>query len=295
MILHALIAAAQIASIAIRNCDLDHRCKKVPRWFVDSAGGEVHMRISLFVGRRDPLSAGSTTVKAKGARLQGPPSLDKRHPAARGEDAGDTPGHGNREGPQNRTLRGGFVEAACSVERCARCAQCLVYLAQLRSSRRPDALRRFRVQGRPHGDEVLARAANVLIGRAALYPGGVKAPPSSQVNADPTPAPRRHVLPKDLPGAIKQLDDQELDRLLAAALAERKRRGRKPSASTEPPDKPLVEAVVVHLTPGKMNAVRAAFKAGVKPSQIARQFGLSQSDVRKALASDASRRAPDRA
>jgi hypothetical protein len=34
-----------------------------------------------------------------------------------------------------------------------------------------------------------------------------------------------------------------------------------------------------------MNAVRAAFKAGVKPSMIARQFGIS-SDVRKALASD---------
>jgi transposase-like protein len=34
----------------------------------------------------------------------------------------------------------------------------------------------------------------------------------------------------------------------------------------------------------KMNAVRAAFKVGVKPSQIARQFGLSRSDVRKARA-----------
>jgi hypothetical protein len=30
---------------------------------------------------------------------------------------------------------------------------------------------------------------------------------------------------------------------------------------------------------------RAAFKVGVKPAQIARQFGLSQSDVRQALAS----------
>jgi transposase-like protein len=39
----------------------------------------------------------------------------------------------------------------------------------------------------------------------------------------------------------------------------------------------------------KLNAVRAAFKAGVKSTQIARQFGLSQSDVRKALASDASK------
>jgi transposase-like protein len=37
------------------------------------------------------------------------------------------------------------------------------------------------------------------------------------------------------------------------------------------------------LTTGRLNAVRAAFKAGVKPSAIARQFGISQSDVRKAL------------
>ena len=34
-------------------------------------------------------------------------------------------------------------------------------------------------------------------------------------------------------------------------------------------------------------AVRSAFKAGVSPSRIVRHFGLSQSDVRKALASDA--------
>jgi len=40
------------------------------------------------------------------------------------------------------------------------------------------------------------------------------------------------------------------------------------------------------LTTGKLNAVRAAFKAGVKPSAIARQFGISQSDVRKALATE---------
>jgi hypothetical protein len=115
-------------------------------------------------------------------------------------------------------------------------------------------------------------------------------PPSSQVNADAASASlRRHVLPKDLPAAIKQLDDQELDRLLAAALAERKRRGGKPVESVEPPDKRRIEAAVVHLTPGKLNAVRAAFKVGVKPSQIARQFGLSQSDVRQVLASGASR------
>ena len=46
------------------------------------------------------------------------------------------------------------------------------------------------------------------------------------------------------------------------------------------------EAAAVSLTPVKLNAVRAAFKAGVRPSKIAKQFGISQSDVRKAVASD---------
>jgi hypothetical protein len=50
----------------------------------------------------------------------------------------------------------------------------------------------------------------------------------------------------------------------------------------------------VLVTRGKLNAVRAAFKAGVKPSQIARQFGLPQTEVRKALASDVSGRTPNR-
>jgi hypothetical protein len=157
----------------------------------------------------------------------------------------------------------------------------------------------FEVVRTKGGDEVLARAANLLTGRAAfetakrMYPRDViepspNPPPSLPANADGAAAasPRRHVLPKDLPGAIKQLDDQELDRLFAAVLAEQKRRDRRLPVSVE--TKPRIEAVVVHLTPGKMNAVRAAFKAGVKPSRIARQFGLSQSDVRQALASDVS-------
>jgi hypothetical protein len=94
----------------------------------------------------------------------------------------------------------------------------------------------------------------------------------------------RHVLPKDLANAIKYLGDEELDRLIAAALAEMSRRGR---AAT------IGEAHITDgsgltnasLTRGQLNAVRAAFKAGSTPTRIARQFGLSQSDVREALAS----------
>jgi hypothetical protein len=45
------------------------------------------------------------------------------------------------------------------------------------------------------------------------------------------------------------------------------------------------------LTPGRLNAVRAAFRAGVTPSRIARQLGISHSGVLKALAGSLSKSA----
>jgi hypothetical protein len=47
--------------------------------------------------------------------------------------------------------------------------------------------------------------------------------------------------------------------------------------------KGMVVAPSVTLTIGKLNAVRAAFKAGVSISKIGKQFGIPQSEVRKAL------------
>ena len=105
----------------------------------------------------------------------------------------------------------------------------------------------------------------------------------------------RHFLPKDLAGALKRLDNAEIDALLAAVTTEAKRRGRSPPSRAK--EKPIADArpqpcqapagqAAGSLTTGKLNAVRAAFKAGVKPSAIARQFGISQSDVRKALANE---------
>jgi hypothetical protein len=114
---------------------------------------------------------------------------------------------------------------------------------------------------------------------------------------------RRHVLPRDLPNAVKHLEDRELDLLITASLEEAKRRGRllpnvQANKPDESPKKQLsstakssprrpVGSAPVSLTRGQLNAVRAAAKAGIKPSVIARQFGISQSDVRKVLASDA--------
>jgi hypothetical protein len=101
------------------------------------------------------------------------------------------------------------------------------------------------------------------------------------------------------------LSDGELDLMHAATLEELKRRGRTPkSVETDLPARPVltkiqspptkkrwhVDIAAVPLTRGQVNAVRAAFKAGITPSRIARQFGISQSNVRKALASDEPRR-----
>jgi hypothetical protein len=114
-------------------------------------------------------------------------------------------------------------------------------------------------------------------------------PPPSNTNTTVAEATLPYVLPKDLPKALRQLQDQDLDRLLSAVLAEQKRRGRKFSEPNENFRKQRVEPPAVTLPSGKLNAVRAAFKAGVKPSQIARQFGIFQADVRKALATDGSK------
>jgi hypothetical protein len=127
-------------------------------------------------------------------------------------------------------------------------------------------------------------------------PVAEKSPPATKPVASAAQE-RRHVLPKDLPNAIKHLTDQELDLLIAAAIEEAKRRGRSlPSVRADEPvakqssrtdNRRRVEVTAVSLTRGQINAVRAAFKAGIKPSLISRQFNISQSDVRKVLASDA--------
>jgi hypothetical protein len=106
---------------------------------------------------------------------------------------------------------------------------------------------------------------------------GTGSPKSNSNNG--TVAVSRHVLPR-------HLDDQDLNQLFAAVVAERLQRGMKSPVPDKIPNKRSVEATAVSLTPGKLSAVRAAFKAGVTPSKIAKEFGLSQADVRSVIASD---------
>jgi hypothetical protein len=101
---------------------------------------------------------------------------------------------------------------------------------------------------------------------------------------------QRHVLPQDLPNAVKYLTDTELDLLIATAVNEAKRRGRSPPrVEPKPPDereRTRVDLATDVLTRGQINAIQAAYKARVTPSQIARQFGISQSNIRRVLTAD---------
>jgi hypothetical protein len=99
---------------------------------------------------------------------------------------------------------------------------------------------------------------------------------------DNTPRPSRYVLPQDLDAAIRRLSDADLERLATAVLDERSRR-RGPPAREESHRKQVDETNSPSIPQGKVNAVRAAFQAGITPNKIAREFGLSRSQVKSAL------------
>lgn len=110
----------------------------------------------------------------------------------------------------------------------------------------------------------------------------------------------RYLLPSDLPGALAHLDAVEMERLLTAVVDEARRRGiltvgltatllevagKKAAASSQRRSFPESRGDGGStLTIGQTNAVRASFAAGIKPSTIARLFGISQSEVKKAIA-----------
>jgi DNA invertase Pin-like site-specific DNA recombinase len=119
----------------------------------------------------------------------------------------------------------------------------------------------------------------------------VNSPPSVLADGGAAASSQSYSLPTNLPSALRHLDNDQLDRLLAAAIAERQARGgKKFPVSDEPSRKQQTKVVAPPLAQGKLNAVRAAFKAGVRPSRIAREFGISQADVRRALAGDGKQR-----
>ncbi len=166
----------------------------------------------------------------------------------------------------------------------------------------PQPDRHNHIMGRDRGKQTSPDLFSTGTVRDASTP-----PPPATADDTAQPEPQRHVLPKNLRNAVKHLNDEELDLLHAATLEERKRRGRlrsnveTDSAQTSRHAKRLpikdkisqrrrVNIAETTLTLGQKNAVRAAFRAGITPARIARQFGISKSNVRKALATDESKR-----
>jgi len=117
-------------------------------------------------------------------------------------------------------------------------------------------------------------------------PSASEAKPPLPTNEPAAASSPSYALPTNLPSALRHLDDDQLDRLFAAVIGELKQRGKKLPKSDEPSRKPAIKEVAPPLAQGKLNAIRAAFKAGVRPSRIAREFGVSHADVRRVLASD---------
>ncbi|MFL5173018.1 MAG: hypothetical protein ACJ8CX_20510 [Microvirga sp.] len=95
----------------------------------------------------------------------------------------------------------------------------------------------------------------------------------------------RPLLPEDIEGSLAILNEQDFERLRAAMEKEAARRGRKMSPNLGSTERERLTPTTDGITAARANLVRAAFKAGVKPLAIARQFGLSQAIVRELLKS----------
>ena len=104
------------------------------------------------------------------------------------------------------------------------------------------------------------------------------------------------MLPSNLPEALKQLDDAQLRTLLRDVGAEIDRRGMsepvKAVGHAEPAEKatrrktsagPRQTVAEAEVPEGKANMIRASFKAGMKPTAIARSLRISQLHVNRVL------------
>ena len=69
---------------------------------------------------------------------------------------------------------------------------------------------------------------------------GPSAVPKGKAGPNSPASQQRHFLPEDLAGALKRLDDVEIDALLAAVTTEAERRGRRPPIPAK--EKPVADA-----------------------------------------------------
>lgn len=108
--------------------------------------------------------------------------------------------------------------------------------------------------------------------------------------SSPNPSQAAVLLPQDLDRSLALLSDAELLRLIIAVRRAALERGLPCADQTEPTPARDVRtgarrsiSDVPEIAASKANLIRAAIKAGVKPSAVSRQFGVSSAVISKAL------------
>jgi len=97
----------------------------------------------------------------------------------------------------------------------------------------------------------------------------------------------RRLLPSNLGLSLQYASDDDLEKLRDAVLQEMKRRNLPQKADPVAPDKRRigkVDSTAHDLTRSQVSLVRSSIKAGVKPSVLSKQFGISLAAIRAVLA-----------
>jgi len=138
-------------------------------------------------------------------------------------------------------------------------------------------------KGEPEGPDLFAFAA--------VRGDGLRLPQPAAERAETAAAADPAAMAGQLLAGLAKLPDSDLLSLVSALGAEAKRRGLTSVRTADEPApksglrlKPSASAGKSGAAPiptSKVNAIRAALEAGVKPGAVARQFGVSVAQIRK--------------
>ena len=106
------------------------------------------------------------------------------------------------------------------------------------------------------------------------------------LGSDGPDAPRT-LLPQNLAASLRHLPEPDILRLAEAVEVEMQNRGLTgPKPKNVAPTKTKVDPILSKLTRSQISLIRSSIQAGVKPSALSRQFGLTRAQITAALNAD---------
>jgi hypothetical protein len=98
---------------------------------------------------------------------------------------------------------------------------------------------------------------------------------------------RRTVLPHKLAESLRHLPEEDILRLAEAVSVEMENRGlAAPKQKSLSARSGTADPALSQLTRSQINLIRSSIQAGVKPSTLSRQFGLTRAQITAALNSE---------